>query len=76
MGVYEQTGVPPAGYEQPYCAGFAMVRVLFAELCSDTVPLTVTSWITPAAGRTQRHRTRMAMGMRCFMIDPSVIIRE
>jgi hypothetical protein len=29
-GVNEQTGVPPAGYIQPYCAGFAMVRVLFA----------------------------------------------
>jgi hypothetical protein len=76
MGVYEQVGVPPAGYEQPYRAGFAMVRVLFAELCSDTVPLTVTSSIAAAAGSTQRHRTRIAMGMMCFMADPSVIIRE
>jgi hypothetical protein len=73
IGVNEQTGVPPAGYEQPYCAGFAIVRVLFARLSADTVPLTVTSWITAAAGSTQRHRTRRVMGRVWFTGTPSVV---
>jgi hypothetical protein len=76
MGEYEQTGVPPAGYVQPYRAGFAMVMVLFALLSPDTEPLTVTSRIAAAAGSTQRHRMRMVRGMMCFMVVPSVIIRQ
>jgi hypothetical protein len=74
MGVYEQTGVPPAGYEQPYLAGFAIVRELLYLLCSDTVPLTVTSWITAAAGRTQRHSTRRMMGRMCFTVFYSFLL--